>query len=500
VVWAFLRESVSELLSFPASMLLARLLTPREFGVAAASAFFMQLAGRLFDFGFNQTLVKAKTIEPIHMSTIFVAQMAMGVFAFLLMVTLSPAIGAFYNMPESTTVLPVAALAFIIAPIGSIPSALLQRRFEYKKTTTVDWVQLLVTMVTNIGLALLGFSYMSIIYARLASSVATQAMRIYYTRWRPSLRFSWTALREVLPVSTGFFSKRLLDYFAQNGDNLVVGKVQGLTALGLYDKAYSTMNRFLVRMNTGGPGVMFRIFAVIHEEPERFRRAYTKVMLSASMLGFPVFTALGVMAPQLMVVLFGPRWLPAATPFALLCAAGALKQLNTYASTATQAAGRIWSEVWRQILFVLMIVTFIWSLSGWGPVGAAAGVLLATAVMTILMHVLLQRVTELPWTQILKPLAPALVCSAGVAAIVTAVGYAIGAATPRPSPWLLVICQGPAAGLFIAAFALFAPFRDLRRLVLEMTNTLAPTAIKQHRWTQAYLRAQAESIESTATV
>ena len=89
------------------------------------------------------------------------------------------------------------------------------------------------------------------------------------------------------PFGAGVHAKRLLDYTAQQGDNLVVGKFMGMTALGLYDKAFSTMNRFLARMNTGGPGVMFRIFAVIHEEPERFRRAYQRVMMSASLAGAP---------------------------------------------------------------------------------------------------------------------------------------------------------------------------------------------------------------------
>ena len=499
MVWSFLRESVSEILAFPASMVLARLLTPREFGVAAASAFFMQLAGRLFEFGFNATLIRAKVVEPIHLSTIFVTQLVVGVTVCLGMMALSPWIGYFYNMPEATEVLPVAALAFVIGPFGSVPSALLQRRFEYKKSTTIDWVQLLVTTVTNIVMALLGFSYMSIVYGRLTSSLATQTMRIYFARWRPSFRFSSAVLREMLPVSSGFFAKRLLDYLAQNGDNLVVGKVQGLTALGLYDKAYSTMNRFLVRMNTGGPGIMFRIFAIIHEEPDRFRRAYTKVMLSSSMLGFPIFTALAVMAPQLMVVMFGSQWTVAATPFALLCVSGSLKLLNTYASAATQAAGRIWSEVWRQVLFVALIIGFIVAFSRWGTTGAAVGVLCATAVMTVLMHVLLQRVTHLAWGRILKPLAPALVCSAGVAAVGLGSEYAIGLAIPQPNAWLLVACQTPAMALFVAAFALFAPFRDLRDLVLELTDTLAPSVVRQHRWTQAYLRAHAEAAGSAGS-
>jgi PST family polysaccharide transporter len=490
VVWAFLRESVSEILVFPASMVLARLLSPREFGVAAAALFFIQLAGRLSELGFNAAIVRSKVIEPIHLSTIFVAQIVLGIAMFALMLLLTPFIGAFYNMPESGTVLPVSAVIFLIVPFGAVPSAIMQRNMQYRDSTTVDWAQLLVTSGTNIVLALLGFSYMSIVYARLTSAITAQVLRIHFAQWRPSLKFSMQALKEILPSGAGFFVKRLLDYSAQNGDNLVVGRVQGLTALGLYDKAYSTMNRFLVRMNTGGPGVMFRIFAVIHEEPERFRRAYTKVMLSSSMLGFPIFTALGAMAPQLMVVMFGAKWLPAAAPFALLCASGSLKLLNTYASAATQAAGQIWSEVWRQVLYISLIVGGILAFKDWGPTGAAAGVLSATAVMTVLMHVLLQRVTHLPWKELMRPLGPALMCSAGVATVVIGLEYALRAFIAQPNPWVLVLCQAPAAALFVAVFALFAPHRDLRALVLEMSDTVVPKGIRQHPWARAYLNAQ----------
>ncbi len=155
-------------------MILARLLTPREFGIAAASAFFMQLAGRLFEFGFNATLVRSKTIEPIQMSTIFVTQLVVGVALYLVMVTLAPWIGVFFRMPEATTVIPVVALGYLIGPWGSIPAALLQRRFEYEKSTTIDWVQLLVTSVTNIACAMLGYGYMSIIYGRLSSAAVTR--------------------------------------------------------------------------------------------------------------------------------------------------------------------------------------------------------------------------------------------------------------------------------------------------------------------------------------
>jgi PST family polysaccharide transporter len=236
---------------------------------------------------------------------------------------------------------------------------------------------------------------------------------------------------------------------------------------------------------------MFRIFSVIHEDPERLRRAYRKVMMSASLLGFPIMTALAVMAPQVMVVMFGSQWRAAASPFSLMCAAGVLKLLNSYASAATQAAGLIWSEVWRQVLYTIMIVVGIVALSGWGPTGAAAAVLGATAVMSVLMHILLRRVTHLPWSEMARPLVPALMCSAGTASVVLLVEYALRSSGPEPNAWLLVACQVPAAALFVLSFVLFVPHRELRAVVLEMANTLAPNSVKRHRWAKAYLEAHA---------
>jgi PST family polysaccharide transporter len=486
MAWSFLREGVSEVLVFPMSMVLARILTPKDFGIATAAAFFVQLAQRLSELGFNAAIVRAKVVEPIHLSTIFVVQLCMGALTFAVLAAASPFLSSFWDLPTNNFII-IAATAFLIAPFGAIPSALLQRELKFRQTTTVDWLQLFVQSVTNLALAVLGLGYMSIIYARLASVVAAMGARVYFARWRPSLTFSKAAFREIFPSGAGFFVKRLLDYSAQNGDNLVVGRVLGLTSLGLYDKAYSTMNRFLVRLNTGGPGVMFRIFAVIHQEPERFRRAYTKVMVSASMMGFPLFTILGVMAPQIMVVMFGPQWTSAATPFALLCATGALKLLNSYASAATQAAGQIWSEVTRQVTYIALIVALILVFQGWGVTGAAFGVLLATGVMTVLMHLLLQRVTHLRWSEIARPLVPALMCSAGAAAVTVGVEYLLRLALPQVNPWTLVLCQAPVAALFVAAFVLFAPQRDLRLVVAEVVDSLMPKTLRQHRWAKAYL-------------
>ena len=96
------------------------------------------------------------------------------------------------------------------------------------------------------------------------------------------------------------------------------------------------MLQMVNRLNAAGPGVSFRIFALIHEEPERFRRAYRKVMLTVTLIAYPVLAGLLASAPELFPVMSGPQWRPAVIPFQILCVAGMLKVLNEYADSALQ--------------------------------------------------------------------------------------------------------------------------------------------------------------------
>ena len=496
VAWSFLNEGVTELLLFPSSMLVARLLTPHEFGIAAAAGFFSLLAGRLSELGFNAALIRTRNLRPEHLSTAFVVNLGMGAATFAALVAVAPWVAAFYDTPETGRILPIAALAFLVVPFGTIPAALLSREMRFRQSTVVDWCNAVSFAVVTTLLAWLGFSYMSMVYGRLAALTAMTITRIFFARWRPRLTFSKDALREMFAFGAGVHAKRLLDYTAQNVDNLVIGRLYGMTALGLYDKAFSTMNRFLARINTGGPGVTFRIFSVINEEPQRFRRAYQKVLLSTTMIAFPAFGVLMVVAPQLMTVLFGEQWLAAAAPFRFLCLAGCLKLLNTYASSAIQAAGRVWGEVWRQAAGITLIVVSLAALRSWGPVGAAVGVLGATIVVSVLMHGLLVRVTHLHWRHILEPLTPALACTVGAIIFVAGVEGALRASFGTLRPWVLLGTQVVVAGVFYLAFILFAPIPRLRMLVRELTYDLAPAIVRDHPWMQSYLGLPAPSATS----
>jgi O-antigen/teichoic acid export membrane protein len=493
VALGYVRAGVIEVLMFPSAMITARLLSPAEFGITTAALFFIQLASRLSDMGFTAALVRSKTVTEAHLASVFVMNVCIGVVAFLSLMIAAPFVAAFYGIPETGLILRVAAVTFLVAPLGAIPNALLDRGMRFRQCMLADWYQSVTFAVVSVLLAWLGFSFWSLVYARLAAVVVQTLSQYYFWPWRPSLQFSWTAVREVISFAAGMHTKRLLEYTAGNLDNLVVGKLMGMTALGLYDKAFGTMNRFLVRLNAGGPNVMFRIFSLIHEDRERFRRAYAKTAMSASLLGLPLFATMAVVAPDLIVVLFGDQWRGAVAPFQVLCAAGALKLLNSYASAATQAAGRIWPEVWRQLAYIGLILVGIYLFRNFGPPGAALGVLVATVVMAALMHALLKRATSLSWLEILRPQYPAVLCALGTTATAWMTRFALEQSAVANARWLLLALAGLAAVVFYAWFTLFAPIRDVRALVDEVLADLLPDALKRRRWVSWYLHLSTRS-------
>jgi O-antigen/teichoic acid export membrane protein len=198
-------------------------------------------------------------------------------------------------------------------------------------------------------------------------------------------------------------------------------------------------------------------------------------------VGYPIFTALIILASDLIEVLFGSRWLPAVPAFQILCCAGTLKLLNTYASSATQAKGVIWSEVSRQVVSTVLLVVSVAVLARWGIAGAAAGVLAATTATTILMHDLVRRQTGLRWREIVQPQVPAIVCSAGLALMMSLTGFVLQRYGNTPAPWKTLLVTGILGGIYYLAFLLFSGFREVRELVFETLDDLAPFAARRIR-------------------
>jgi PST family polysaccharide transporter len=474
VMWAYLRSGIFAIVAIPTTVILARLLSPADFGIAAAATFFGHLAARLSNGGMGIALVRVKELREEHISSVFVIN---GIIALVSSVTLlvaAPFIADFYRTPELRWVIPLVTLDFLLGALSMVSQALLTRAMRYREMATLASAELTAMSFASVILAVMGFGFWSLVLGAICGSTVKWLWGVKLAGWHLRFRFDRAAARELTSFALGTYTKGLLEYLSLNVDNLVIGRVLGITPLGFYDKAFSSVNRVYRNLTVVGPSVSFRAFAIIQDEPERFRRAYHKIVTTVTLVGYIVFAALATMAPHLIVVLFGSKWAASVIPFQLLCASGVLKILNVYSSTAANARGWVWSTVWRQLIQVSCIVGGVYLAAPWGINGASAAVLASTVVMFFLLQGMMRAATGLTWADLIKPQMPALWAAAALITLLWATDLAMRALVGGQNAPLALAAQGCVAALFCLAFVWWCPFREARTVMHEILNDLSP--------------------------
>ena len=471
-MWAYLRTLVVGLIGVPATIALARLLSPEDFGIAAAATFFGQLAARLSSGGFGLALVRIKDLRDEHISTVFVINVVAGLIGSVGLLVAAPYIAAFYRAPEVGWILPIVALNFAIGSLSTVQQSLLSRDLRYREMATIGSIDVIVASIVAVVFAFFGYRYWSLVIGDACGAIVRWLYGVWVVGWHVSLRFVPAAAREMGSFAIGSYVRRLLEHLTRNLDNVVIGRWLGVAPLGFYDKAFSVGNKVFNKMTVVGPSVSFRIFAIIQDEPERFRRAFRKVIMTATLLGYLIFVALGTMAPHLFVVALGQKWRPAVEPFQVLCVAFCFRLLNQYAVAAAQARGWVWPQIWRQVVQLVLMVLGVYLAVPWGVLGAAYAVLGSTIAMFFLTQGMMRAATGLGWSDVIQPQLPALATSAVLGVLLWGVDLMlIGTAPP-----LVLLAQASTAGAFVLVFAYWCPFRDLRVLMHEVVDDLSPRA------------------------
>jgi O-antigen/teichoic acid export membrane protein len=500
MMWAYVRTGIYALVGIPTTIVLARLLSPADFGIAAAAVFFGELASRLSSGGLGVALVRTKELREDHISSVFVVNVVMSAVGALALVAAAPAIGRFYGAPEVGWLLPVVTLNFVLGALSMVQQALLARDLRYKEMATLGGLDLTVSSVTAVIFAASGLSFWSLVLGKVCGAFVKWIGGIWLVGWHVRLRFVPAAARELSSFALGIYTKGTLEHFARNVDSILIGRLLGVTALGFYDKAFSIINRVFNKMTVVGPNVSFRIFSIIQDEPERFRRAYRRVIMTVTLVGYIVLGALGAMAPQLIVVALGEKWSPSVLPFQILCFAFALKLIDQYATSASNARGWVWPQVGFKVVKVACLIGGIYLASPWGINGVAIAVLGAGVVNFLLMQTLMRRATGLGWLDVLQPQVPALVSTALLVGLLLGAAAAVHAVHAAPA--VILIAQVAAAALFLLAFAWWCPFREARELMHEVVSDVSPR-LARFVWRDVVTErrpARAPAAEETATL
>jgi O-antigen/teichoic acid export membrane protein len=293
---------------FGLSAVLMRLLGPKAFGLIGMIMVFSGFVAIFSELGFSAALVQRQDLREDHRSTVFWFNMGMAGVLALLMYLAAPLVAQFYSEPLLKPMTAWLSLCFLLSAPGMVPRTLLQKALRFEVLAKVQIASLVLSGGTAIAVAAARGGVWSLVVQQLVSAVAGSALVLWLGGWYPQPLCSRQALRELFRYGANFTGFNIINYWARNVDNLLIGKFMSSEALGLYSRAYSLMLLPLTQIvGVIGP-VMFPALSSIQDDKARVRRAFLRVITLLTFVTFPMMLGLVVVAKPFVLGLYGDRW------------------------------------------------------------------------------------------------------------------------------------------------------------------------------------------------
>lgn len=388
--WAFTGTVGQAVLQIGATVALARLLTPDEFGAAAAALLVVGLTQLVTQLGVAASLVHREHLDDRDVTAAFwFSVLVAAVFAAVLAVG-SPVLSPLVGLPADSGLLPLLSVALLFAGAAATPLGLLQRDLRFRSMATVDLVAAGPALIgVSVALAAAGFGATALAYGEIAAAVAKCIGYLVLTRprFRPEgPAASWARLRPLLGYGAGFSLAQLGNWFALNADKLVVANALGTGPLGVYGRAYNLLSEPANIIGGAADKALFPAMARVRDDGPRLRAAYVRSASLVALVTVPAAVLLCVLAPEVVHVLLGDQW-DAVVPLVQLFALVLLPRTSYKISTSlTRATGAVYRAAWRQWLYAGYVVVL--TVTGgllWGLVGVAAGASLAIVIHFLVM-------------------------------------------------------------------------------------------------------------------
>jgi lipopolysaccharide exporter len=462
--WAAVALGGSRLLVFASTLLLARLLTPADFGLFAAGLVIVTFLEIALDLGLGSSLVyEQETGITSRVHTAFTLNMLVAVALTVVGVLAAPLVTEFFHAEGQETLIRVLFCYLLIRGAGQIQDAILKRDLRFRQRTWAELAGGAVRATASVALAAAGFGVWSIVCGLLAGELVITATKWVQVGFLPRPRLDRSAARTLIRFGLAVTALRVLSTLSNNADYLVVGRWLDVTALGYYLMAYRLPELVIANAYWVLSSVLFPLYARARQSgPALFRTAVLRTLRLVTLYGFTAGVVLALIARDAVLVLFSPTWAPAITPMVLISLALGVTAVEYASGDIFPAIGRPGLLVRLNVPLALVKVVGFVLAAPYGIVAVAAVHLGFSVVYGVIRLALANRVVGIRIRENLTAMAPA---AWAVAGIVTC-ALPVRLLTEPGAAALLGILVAAAAG-GIAALAIGAPGTggELRELV-----------------------------------
>lgn len=360
LIWKFLERGGVQGVQFILSIILARLVTPEDYGVIALILVFTQIATVFIQSGFNTALIQKKESDDTDFSSIFYLSLLIAIICYLILFFLAPLIAKFYNQEILTPVIRVISITLFFGAVNSVQNAFVSKTMQFKRFFYSSMGAVLGSGVIGVILAFKGFGVWALVAQQLTKDVLICFILWFTVKWRPKLLFSFARVKNLFNFGWKLLCSALLDSIFKNIYNLIVGKVYNSESLGFYNRGQQIPQVISSNLDGSIQSVMLPTLSANNDNPDEVKRITRRSISTSAFVLMPCMFGLAAIAKPLVIVLLTDKWLPCVPFLQLSCISYALYPIHTANLTGINALGRsdifLKLEIIKKCVILLNIV------------------------------------------------------------------------------------------------------------------------------------------------
>lgn len=366
--WKAFDTYASFAMQFIVGIVMARILTPEDYGITALPAVFMAIASTIVEGRFALALIRKSEVSQQDLATAFIYSLLMGLTMYVCLFFCAPLIADFYNTPVLTPLIRITALTFIWGPLATPQVVILRRKLDFKTPARISFVKNIVSGGIGIAAAYMGYGLWALVISSIVSSLLDVLLQWLAVKWIPCARFSRESFKYLWGYGNRLMGVDLLNTIQANIAPVIIGKYFSPTDLGLYNRAQSFSILPISQLNTTVSSVTFLVLSKINDDRERQTVYYRKMIRTACFISFPLMMLLSGLAKPIVLLLLTEKWTGCILLLQVLCFATMWGPMSSLNLNILQVSGRtdlyFNLEVKKKIIsLVLMLITLPFGLT-----------------------------------------------------------------------------------------------------------------------------------------
>jgi len=455
LIWLLSGGVLTSALRLVNLVILARLLTPAEFGYFSAALVFVGLSAVFAELGFGPAVIQKSKLSTSDKHAAYTLSLLLGGLLTFVSFLSAPIIGRFFGEIVVEDVIKVLSITFLFRGVGALSIALLERQLAFGQLIRIEFfAYAFANFIPTVVLASLGYGVWALAVGYLLEAIAKTSVMVYLN-WRDlGISLNGSSVAHLIRFGAGHSLARISNYAANQGDFAIVGKLLGSAALGEYSRAYQIMASPTQLVGQATSRVLFPAFSKIQHDQCRLREHYQRSLSVSAMVCFPTSAFLVVTADDLVAVILGSGWEGVTAPMQILAGVLAFRTGYKMSDALAMACGAVYSRALWQFVYAASVVAGAIAGADYGTAGVAIGVSIAIILNYCVMANLCKKLTRIDFVTLVAVHVPGLLLGIACAAVclatthgLTAVGF---------SPLLIVLATVlaiPLTILFVVRYA-----------------------------------------------